>query len=230
MRVLAIAFALLLIVLCPFTARADDVADEADHLFSLGAERYQDKDYKGALQYFLASNRLVRNRNVMFNIARTYEHLRDFPDAYRYYQRALDGEEDAAAKARIKESMGRIASSVALLKVETDPPGATLYLNRKDLGDRGTSPQTIALQPGTYSVIAELKGYEEATSPKVEVRLGAEKVVTLKLTRVIGTLRVADSPQARGAEIRLDADDAPVLCTVPCDVPSPTGQHVLVLT
>lgn len=230
MRVLAVVFALLLIVLCPFAARADDVADEADHLFSLGAERYQDKDYKGALQYFLASNRLVRNRNVMFNIARTYEHLRDFPDAYRYYQRALDGEDDAAAKARIRESIARIAPSVALLKVESDPPGATIYLNRKDLGDRGTAPQTIALQPGSYTVIAELKGYEEATSPRTEVRVGAEKAVTLKLTRVIGTLRVADTPQARGAELRLDADDAPVLCTVPCDVPSPPGQHVLVLT
>lgn len=221
---------MLAVLVWPMSAHADDVADEADHLFTLGAERYQDKDYKGALQYFLASNRLVRNRNVIFNIARTYEHLRDFPDAYRYYQRALEGEEDAAAKTRIKESMARIAPSVALLRVETEPPGATIYLNRKDLGDRGTAPQTIALPPGTYSVIAELKGYEEATSAKTEVRIGAEKTVTLKLARVIGTLRVADTAQARGAEIRIDADDASVLCTVPCDVPSPPGQHVLILT
>jgi tetratricopeptide (TPR) repeat protein len=156
---LVVVVAVLLAVVWPMSARADDVADEADHLFSLGAERYQDKDYKGALQYFLASNRLVRNRNVMFNIARTYEHLRDFPDAYRYYQRALEGEEDNAAKTRIRDSLGRIASSVALLKVETEPPGATIYLNRKDLGDRGTAPQTIALPPGSYTVIAELKGY-----------------------------------------------------------------------
>jgi tetratricopeptide (TPR) repeat protein len=76
----------------PGSARADDVADEADHLFTLGAEAYGEKDYKQALAHFLASNRLVRNRNVMFNIARTYEHLRQFADAYRYYQRALDGE------------------------------------------------------------------------------------------------------------------------------------------
>src|SRR6185295_14604925 len=97
------------------SARADDVADEADHLFALGAEHYQSGDYKNALQYFLASNRLVRNRNVTFNIARTYEHLKQFADAYRYYQRALEGETDAAVKARIKDSMNRISGSVALV-------------------------------------------------------------------------------------------------------------------
>src|SRR5204863_4549343 len=85
----ALLFAVIALLLSSFAmdARADDVADEADHLFTLGAEHYQKKDYKEALQYFLASNRLVRNRNVMFNIARTYEHLQQFPDAYRYYQR-----------------------------------------------------------------------------------------------------------------------------------------------
>lgn len=221
--------ALLIVTLLTFAfpARADDVADEADHLFTLGAEHYQQKDYKGALQYFLASNRLVRNRNVMFNIARTYENLREPADAYRYFQRALDGETDAAQKQRIKDALTRLGPSVALLKVETDPPGATLYLNRKDLGDRGTSPQTIALSPGSYTVIAELAGYDDATSPKVDIRLGTERAVSLKLTRVIGTLRIAG---AAGAEVRIDGDDGPVLCTAPCDAPVPPGQHVLVLT
>lgn len=226
----ALVFPLLLASLLtslPRPARADDVADEADHLFTLGAERYQDKDYKGALQHFLASNRLVRNRNVMFNIARTYEHLRQFADAYRYYQRALEGETDAAVKARIKESLQRIGPSIALLKVETDPPGALVYLNRKDLGDRGAAPQTLALVPGTYTVIAELQGYDEVTSPPVDVRIGTEKTVTLKLTRVVGTVRVTG---ADGATVRVDTDDAPVACTAPCDVPVPPGQHTLVFT
>jgi outer membrane receptor for ferrienterochelin and colicin len=210
----------------PRAALADDVADEADHLFTLGAERYQDKDYKTALAHFLASNRLVRNRNVMFNIARTYEHLHQFADAYRYYQRSLEGETDAAVKARIREALQRIGTSVALLKIETDPPGALVYLNRQDLGDRGTTPQTLALVPGTSTVIAELQGYDEATSPPIEVRVGVEKAITLKLTRVVGTVRVTG---ADGASVRVDADDAPVVCTAPCDVPVTPGQHTLVL-
>jgi outer membrane receptor protein involved in Fe transport len=225
--VVAIAVVLLGLIALPSSARADDVADEADHLFTLGAEHYQNRDYKNALQYFLASNRLVHNRNVMFNIARTYEHLNQASDAYRYYQRALDGETEPSTKQRIKDSMQRLASSVALLRVETDPPNATLYLNRKDLGDRGSSPQVFALVPGAYTVIAELSGYDDATSSPALVRTGTEKTVTLKLTRVVGVLRVIG---ARGAAVRLDADDAPILCEAPCDAPSPPGQHTLVLT
>ena len=225
---LVVVAASLASVAAPSVAYADDVADEADHLFTLGAEAYQSKDYKGALQFFLASNRLVRNRNVMYNIARTYEHLQQPSDAYRYYQRALEGETDDAVKRRIKESMHRLGASVALLRVETDPPGATLYLSRKDLGDRGTSPQTIALTPGSYTVIAELAGYDDATTPRpVDLKLGKETTVTLKLTRVVGTLRVVG---AQGASVRLDADDAPVLCEAPCEAPAPPGQHTLVLT
>jgi outer membrane receptor for ferrienterochelin and colicin len=220
-----IAILIAFLTAVPRSAHADDVADEADHLFTLGAERYQDKDYKGALAHFLASNRLVRNRNVMFNIARTYEHLHQFADAYRYYQRSLDGETDASVKARIREALQRIGASVALLKIETDPPGALVYLNRKDLGDRGAAPQTLALVPGTYTVIAEMQGYDEVTSPPVEVRVGAEKTISLKLTRVVGTVRVTG---ADGATVRVDADDAPVVCTAPCDVPVTPGQHTLV--
>ena len=212
----------------PSSARADDVADEADHLFTLGAEAYQQKDYKTALQDFLASNRLVKNRNVMFNIARTYEHLGAPSDAYRYYQRALDGETDNGVKQRIHDAMGRLGPSVALLKIETDPPGATIYLGRKDLGDRGTSPQTIALVPGAYNVIAELAGYEDAITPKpVDVRIGTERAVTLKLTRIVGSLKVIG---AVGASVRLDAEDSPQLCVAPCETPAPPGQHVLILT
>lgn len=208
-------------------AHADDVADEADHLFTLGAERYGEKDWKGALQHFLASNRLVRNRNVMFNIARTYEHMRQYADAYRYYQRSLDGETDAAVKQRIKEALRQLGPSVALLKVESDPPGALIYLNRKDLGDRGAAPQTMALVPGTYTLIAELAGYDDATSPAIDARIGTEKSVVLKLTRVVGTVRVTG---AAGASVRVDAEDAPVVCTSPCDVPATPGQHTLVFT
>src|SRR5689334_15663049 len=75
-------------------ALADDVADEADLEFRIGAERYTASDYRGALEHFLASNRLAPNRNVVFNIARTYEKLERYPEAFRYYTTALSEETD----------------------------------------------------------------------------------------------------------------------------------------
>jgi tetratricopeptide (TPR) repeat protein len=128
-------------------ARATDVADEADVEFGLGAERYEARDFEHALAHFLASNRLARNRNVLFNIARCYEQLRQFPEAHRYYSRALEGETDAGASQRIREALARISPRVAILRIVTDPPGARIFLDRKDLGERGSAPQSMALPP-----------------------------------------------------------------------------------
>src|SRR5664279_50127 len=89
---LVIAFTLL----CARVAFADGQADEADLHFQIGAEAYKKGDFTGALEHFLTSNRLVPNRNVMFNIARAYEQLAHYPEAYRYYVDALRGEGDQA--------------------------------------------------------------------------------------------------------------------------------------
>lgn len=129
----------------PVQARADDNADEADLHFQIGAERYQAGEYRVALEHFLASNRLVPNRNVVFNVARTYEQLKQYPDAFRYYSQALEGETSPEAKERINTALARIAPNVAVLQVVTDPPGATVYLDRKDLGARGSTPRKLGL-------------------------------------------------------------------------------------
>jgi outer membrane receptor protein involved in Fe transport len=226
--VLSTTASLSAVTLAPL-AYADDVADEADLQFRLAAERYQASDFRGALEHFLASNRLAPNRNVLFNIARCYEALREYPDAYRYYVRASQGETDAAAKARIDEAMRRMAPNVAILKVVTDPPGATLYLDRKDLGQRGAGPQTLGLAPGTYKVIAEAPGYEDAVSPPTSVQAGGSAAVELKLTRILGTVHVAGE-EAQGATIRVDSEESPPLCTAPCDLQLPPGRHTLYIT
>ena len=41
----------------------------------------------------------------------------------------------------------------------SNPPGATIYIDRRDLGSRGDAPRTLGLPPGKYKVIAELAGH-----------------------------------------------------------------------
>jgi outer membrane receptor protein involved in Fe transport len=207
-------------------ALADDVADEADLQFRLAAERYQAGDFRGALEHFLASNRLAPNRNVLFNIGRCYEALKEFPDAYRYYVRAMQGETDKKTIATLEEALKRMAPNVAILRVTTDPPGATLYLDRKDLGQRGAAPQTIALAPGKYVVIAEAPGYEDAQSAPQEIRAGGATDVSLRLTRILGTVHVVGD-DAAGATIRVDSEEATPACVAPCDLQLPPGRHTL---
>lgn len=226
-RALAFAFLITFTLILSADARATDVADEADVEFGLGAERYEARDFEHALAHFLASNRLARNRNVLFNIARCYEQLRQFPEAHRYYSRALEGESDAGASQRIHEALARISPRVAILRIVTDPPGARIYLDRKDLGERGSAPQSMALPPSKYRVIAELDGFEDAVGEPTEVVIGRERKVSLKLRRIVGTVRISGGS---GASVRVDADNADESCLAPCDLQVPPGQHTIILS
>src|SRR6478735_9821886 len=87
-------------------ALADDVADEADLKFRIGAEAYQRGDFRAALENFLASNRLVPNRNVTYNVARCYQELKQYPEAYRYFSLALRDETNMDTRARIEKELG----------------------------------------------------------------------------------------------------------------------------
>lgn len=210
------------------SARADDLADEAELQFQRGNESYEARDYKSALEHYLASNRLVPNRSVLYNIALTYEKLGQAPEAFRYYNDALEQETRPDRKKNIEDGLARVAPSVAVLKVTTDPPGATIFLDRKDLGARGTTPRSLGLPAGKRKVIVELPGYESAEQDNIELKVGQTANVTLTLVAILGTVRIdGDAP---GATVKLDTEDGKVLCTsVPCSALVPPGRHTLIV-
>ncbi|EYF07313.1 TonB-dependent receptor domain-containing protein [Chondromyces apiculatus] len=210
----------------PGPVRADGVADESELHFQLGATSYQQGNYLEALEHFLLSNRLVPNRRVVFNIALTYEHLQRYAEAHRYYVDALAGEEDAAVRKTVEEATARVAPRVALLDVITTPPGATIYLDRVDLGSWGQSPRPMAVPPGRYRVIAQLEGYEPAAMDSVEATVGKEAQVALTLKRIVGTVQV-EVTGASGATVRVDDERGAPVCTAPCALDLPPGVHQL---
>jgi outer membrane receptor protein involved in Fe transport len=223
--VLTVAF-LALSLLFARRASADNTADEADLQFKLGADAYQKSDFSSALEHFLASNRLVPNRNVVFDIARSYEELKNAPAAYRYYVEAQEGETRADQLQRINEALKRIAPNVAVLKVVTDPPGAAVYLDRKDLGSRGNTPRNLGLGAGKHKVIVELAGYESAEQENVDLVIGKEADVSFKLVAILGTVRVDGE---EGATVKIDSEDSPVVCTIPCTTQIKPGHHTLIV-
>src|SRR6185437_7393487 len=205
------------IALAPSSARADGTADEADLHFRMGAKAFGRGDYEGALAHFLHSNRLAPNRNVLFNIATAFEQLKRYVDAHRYYVEALDGETDPSSKAAALAGVARVRPHVAVLDVETTPPGATIYIDREDLGSHGRAPRPFAMPAGRYRVIAELAGYETAVSEPASVVLGGAKKVSLTLTRIVGTVHVAVEG-GRSAVVRVDDERGSVACQAPCDL------------
>jgi outer membrane receptor protein involved in Fe transport len=206
-------------------ARADNLADESELEFELGAERYKAADFRGALEHFLASNRLVPNRNVVFNIARTYEQLKQSADAYRYFSQALEGETDEPTRARINEALTRTLPQIAVVRIESDPPGAMVYVGRRELGPRGNTPLVLGLTPGNYKIMGDLPGYESVELPAQDFVAGTKKEIKWVLKQIVGNLKVGGSPQ--GAAVRVDDEGGKVLCTLPCAADLPPGRHTL---
>jgi outer membrane receptor for ferrienterochelin and colicin len=203
---------------------ADDLADEADLHFRLGADAYQKGEYQEALTHFLASNRLVPNKNVVFNIARTFEKLRRYPEAYRYFTQALAEEKSAAQKKRIEEALKDLEQNVAVVDVSTEPAGATIYVDRKDLGPRGETPRRLGLSAGNYQLIVEKPGYEPAKAELKKLALGETRQVKLTLKQILGNVRVEGAP---GAVVRADDEKSAPVCNVPCTLTLPPGPHTL---
>ncbi|WP_437484784.1 TonB-dependent receptor [Sorangium sp. So ce1014] len=174
------------------------------------------------------SNRLVPNRNVIFNIARTYEALQEYPDAFRYYVQALDLEPNAARRPAIEEALARIRPNVSVINVTSDPPGATVYINRRDLGGRGNTPRLLGFQPGKHKIIVDLEGYEPAEVENVEAKVGEQTNVAIKLKRIVGTVRVVG--ETAGTTVRVNDASGPAACTAPCDLTLPPGRHRLYLS
>lgn len=206
---------------------ADDLADEADLRFRLGAEAFQRGDHRTALEQFLTSNRLVPNRNVAYNIARCYEELKQFPEAFRYYSVALQAETDTTARDRIERALAAIRQHIAVLEIETSPPGAIVFIQRKDLGPRGNTPTALGLRPGRYLVLAELAGHHPAQLEVSELAAGETRRVTLRLEPVRGTLEIAGG--AAGASVQVDDPLSAPACHAPCELQLSEGRHTLFL-
>src|SRR6267143_6295510 len=136
----ALAAAVLCALLPSAFARADSVADEADFRFHRGVNLYGRGRTEDALSEFLASNRLVRNRNVIQNVARCFERLRMFNEAWRWYSELLAEPLPENERRDLAAALTRLQPSLALLRVFSDPPGATVYVDRRDLGARGQPP------------------------------------------------------------------------------------------
>lgn len=175
-------------------------ADEAEIQFRLGNGAFIAEKYERALGHYFASVRLAPNRNVKFNVARCYEKLRRYVEAYRYYLEYADGA-NTKEKATVSQALARIKRNVALVSITSDPPGATIYLNRKDLGSYGTTPQLLPVKPGPYTVILERSGYRQDKRATIKASAGQTATVNRRLERLIGRLNLSGDPA--GAKISL---------------------------
>ncbi|HVY32048.1 MAG TPA: PEGA domain-containing protein [Polyangiaceae bacterium] len=206
-----------------FSATASaDPATEASLLHELGAELYKQGRYAEALEKFIASNRLVPNRNVVLNIARTFAFLERHQDAFNWYTTLLEMTGDDASRISVTDERAKLLTKVGAVHVTTTPSGAELYIDRKELGSVGKSPRDVGVAPGQHRIIAVLDGCRD-TSVEVEARVGSVTEAPVALEQIVGKLVV--SSNVEGARVQLA--DGRVLGSTPLETSLAVGRYEL---
>lgn len=185
-----------------------DVADEAQYHFVRGNRLYREGKFEEALGHYYASNRLVPNRNVQFNVARCLEQLKQFEEAYRAWSAIDERALPEAERATVKAAVDRLRPYLALVEVVSDPPGASIFLVRRDLGSLGAAPKRLAVPEGRKKVLLELAGHRPIET-EVDAVKGKEVRVVGKLERIYGAIEFRRLPAE--AEVRKDLVDGEVL-------------------
>lgn len=219
-RLLALA-----LLLCQPRAGVAQEATEAQLLFERGAELYRERRFGEALEAMVASNRLVPNANVVFNVAQIYELLERPLDAFNWYQRHLQFTLDDDARSRAARRVDALRPHVAVLQVQSDPAGAELYLDRVELGAVGRAPSVLAVPPGAHTVIARLAGYRDA-SVRVHASLAATAVTVLGLQQLVGRVDLQSEP--KGASVFVTGQSH-ALGVTPLSLELPAGPASLTL-
>lgn len=202
------------------SARADD-ASEAALQHELGRQLYERRHYGEALEHFIASNRLVPNPRVVFNIAQTYEVLQRYPEAFNWYETYLTTPGlDESTLRTARTAQAAVARRVAIVAIETSPAEADLFVDRFELGSVGRSPRRIAVPAGRHFVRARRAGYRDASSAELDLRAGTASEVSLTLERIEGTLVVDSTPP--GAHVTRE-DDGSELGVTPYRATLPVG-------
>ncbi len=223
--------ALAVLVAVPIEAHADDNVDARayfDHgndllnqaLRTRGTRR--EELLREALAAYVHSMGIVRSRNAVFNAAQVLEELGRLDEAFTHYteyqrMQGVAPDDIAAAGRRIDALRPRIA----VVALATAPAGAEVYVDRRDLAPRGTTPLEIALPAGEHTLTFALRGYDEATRT-VNAAIGERTTLDATLTVQPVTMRIA----AVSGRATVDGNEV----AIGRDFQLPPGPHVVRLT
>ncbi|MFT5353170.1 MAG: outer membrane receptor for ferrienterochelin and colicins [Polyangiales bacterium] len=122
----------------------------------------QTRHLEQALAAYVDTLAIVRSRNALFNAGLVLEQLERGAEAFAYFQEyihvsGLSDDERADGQSHLDA----LRPSLALTTITTEPPGATVYVDRVDLAPRGTTPLELALVPGEHRVFVRLEHYQD---------------------------------------------------------------------
>ncbi|AKF08094.1 PEGA domain-containing protein [Sandaracinus amylolyticus] len=227
-RALAFVVALALMAGAPRAVHADDTA-EAGALFASGNQHLQaatrlrgerrTRELEAALADYVASLRIVRSRNVLFNASLAAELLERREDAFNYLFEYVGvaglSESDRAEGTR---RLDALRPHVAVLAITSAPSGAEVWIDRRDLAARGRTPLEYAVSAGDHRVWLRASGYRDA-EVQVAATVGTTTPVSATLEGAPASVQVLAPP-----DVRLTLDGEPIAAGAHVEIAP--GTHV----
>ncbi|MBW1875648.1 MAG: PEGA domain-containing protein [Deltaproteobacteria bacterium] len=145
----------------------------------------QTKLLQRSLEAYVDSLRIVRSRNALFNAAIVLGELGRNDESFNYFGEYLRIEElPPADREDATRRRDALRSEVAVLQVTTEPGGALLWVDRKDLAPRGETPIELALPAGEHRTFVEKDGFHSVEGMQTVVR-GETVIMALPLLPVL---------------------------------------------
>jgi len=113
------------------------------------------------------------------------------------------------------------------VKIDSTPPGATIYLGNKQCPSIGVTPWSGKLNPGTTTVILEAQGYEPATKSLTVAKVRKVQELFVPLTRRPQVeIRADADPQLVGATVSIDGQPQGAV-QGPLVIQTTAGRHLI---
>ena len=189
----SLLLASLLSLAVPSMAEADAATDNAEArvYFEEGNRLYQEAAaasgtrktalLQRSLEAYVDSLQIARSRNALFNAAVVLGDLERYDESFNYLSEYLRLDElSAEDRAEAEQRRDALRAKVAVLSLRTEPAGARVWIDRKDLAPRGVTPLEVAVPPGEHRAFLEKDGHEPVERTQTIVQ-GQAVVVELAL-------------------------------------------------
>ncbi len=203
-------------------AAAQSPKEQARELFKQGRQHYQASRFADALKAFEQANTLQPHPLMLYNIAQVQEAMEDLPAALATVQKYLEARKDDADGKEMHTRIQERLKTWGAVELTTSPPGATVYVNRRDYPSRGKAPGRFRVPSGRQVFIIELEGHQSVQRP-VDVQPGEQLKLAIAMPPVLPTVLVRTNPP--GA--RMFFDGRPASLPTPATQGLPPGAHKL---
>jgi len=196
------ALVLLACWLAPWSTATADTATLTRFFDDQARTAFADRKYDKALAYFLLVDRATPSPGAAYNVAVTAHTAGEHALAFAYLDRYLASDDTVATRrSDATRRAAELRGKLALVRVESEPPGALIYVDLKEHGSLGTTPRTIVVAPGEHQILLDSPRHLPA---RVSVKADQGKLASAKtkLSPRTGGLAVTTTPANVPVEVR----------------------------